>query len=77
MTLDLSESPVSRHHATLTPVCVVVFLPPDQQSADDEGEHRGALKRFSAMWSSFRRGRRDREWLDLLLLLLLLDRCLL
>lgn len=32
----------------------------NQQSPDDEGEHRGALKRFSAMWSSFRRGRRDR-----------------
>ncbi|XP_036960307.1 DENN/MADD domain containing 2Da isoform X1 [Acanthopagrus latus] len=29
-------------------------------SGDDEGERQGALKRFSAMWSSFRRGKRDR-----------------
>lgn len=29
-------------------------------SAEDEGERQGALKRFSAMWSSFRKGKRDR-----------------
>ncbi|XP_074537664.1 DENN/MADD domain containing 2Da isoform X2 [Halichoeres trimaculatus] len=29
-------------------------------SGEDEGERPGALKRFSAMWSSFRRGRRDK-----------------
>ncbi|XP_041802439.1 DENN domain-containing protein 2D-like isoform X2 [Chelmon rostratus] len=29
-------------------------------SSEDEGGRQGALKRFSAMWSSFRRGKRDR-----------------
>ncbi|KAM6981792.1 LOW QUALITY PROTEIN: DENN domain-containing protein 2D-like [Tautogolabrus adspersus] len=29
-------------------------------SGEDEGERQGALKRFSAMWSSFRRGKRDK-----------------
>ncbi|CAJ1055243.1 DENN domain-containing protein 2D-like isoform X2 [Xyrichtys novacula] len=29
-------------------------------SSEDEGERQGALKRFSAMWSSFRRGKRDK-----------------
>ncbi|XP_070766248.1 DENN domain-containing protein 2D-like [Enoplosus armatus] len=29
-------------------------------SGEDEGGRQGALKRFSAMWSSFRRGKRDR-----------------
>uniref|UniRef100_UPI0037E98580 DENN domain-containing protein 2D-like isoform X2 n=1 Tax=Semicossyphus pulcher TaxID=241346 RepID=UPI0037E98580 len=29
-------------------------------SGEDEGERQGALKRFSAMWSSFRRGKGDR-----------------
>ncbi|XP_071331190.1 DENN domain-containing protein 2D-like isoform X2 [Trachinotus anak] len=29
-------------------------------SGEDEGERQGALKRFSAMWSSFRKGKRDK-----------------
>ncbi|XP_051282346.1 DENN domain-containing protein 2D isoform X2 [Dicentrarchus labrax] len=29
-------------------------------SGEDEGGRQGALKRFSAMWSSFRKGKRDR-----------------
>ncbi|XP_029307086.1 DENN/MADD domain containing 2Da isoform X2 [Cottoperca gobio] len=33
---------------------------PGKQTGEDEGERQGALKRFSAMWSSFRRGKRDR-----------------
>lgn len=37
---------------------LVSFFP----SGDDEGERPGALKRFSAMWSSFRRGKRDSEY---------------
>lgn len=44
-----------------TDVGVRVLLLSDQQSAEDEGEHHGAFKRFSAMWSSFRRGRKDRK----------------
>uniref|UniRef100_A0A3Q3XE21 UDENN domain-containing protein n=1 Tax=Mola mola TaxID=94237 RepID=A0A3Q3XE21_MOLML len=31
-------------------------------SDEDEAGQQGALKRFSAMWSSFRRGKRDREY---------------
>ncbi|KAG7224283.1 hypothetical protein INR49_000526 [Caranx melampygus] len=30
-------------------------------SAEDEDGRQGALKRFSAMWSSFRKGRRDKD----------------
>ncbi|XP_053280027.1 DENN domain-containing protein 2D isoform X1 [Pleuronectes platessa] len=30
-------------------------------SGEDEGGRQGALKRFSAMWSSFRRGKKDRS----------------
>ncbi|XP_060931501.1 DENN domain-containing protein 2D-like isoform X3 [Limanda limanda] len=30
-------------------------------TGEDEGGQQGALKRFSAMWSSFRRGRKDRS----------------
>ncbi|XP_060913983.1 DENN domain-containing protein 2D-like isoform X1 [Labrus mixtus] len=33
---------------------------PPLPSGEDEGERQGALKRFSAMWSSFRRGKRDK-----------------
>uniref|UniRef100_A0A3B4Y2U6 DENN/MADD domain containing 2Da n=1 Tax=Seriola lalandi dorsalis TaxID=1841481 RepID=A0A3B4Y2U6_SERLL len=31
-------------------------------SSEDEGGRQGALKRFSAMWSSFRKGKRDSEY---------------
>ncbi|XP_073326253.1 DENN/MADD domain containing 2Da isoform X2 [Pagrus major] len=51
--MDEGEQPKANH---IPDVAAKHSIP----SGDDEGERQGALKRFSAMWSSFRRGKRDR-----------------
>uniref|UniRef100_A0A3Q3X739 UDENN domain-containing protein n=1 Tax=Mola mola TaxID=94237 RepID=A0A3Q3X739_MOLML len=38
------------------------FIEQISDGYEDEAGQQGALKRFSAMWSSFRRGKRDREY---------------
>ncbi|TNN42987.1 hypothetical protein EYF80_046841 [Liparis tanakae] len=55
-----------RHESGEQPKGNIISQVAEKHTADPPGEdddgHHGALKRFSAMWSSFRKGKRDREY---------------